>query len=166
MRTTSLVAVTWLALAAPASAHAATTVAAPASLGVDGMTQLDRLPVLDGRAQALGASSHARDGGNIDSNPYLERDAQGRYVLMEAQGPGAVTRVWMTGPASQGNGAATPFGHIHFFIDGETPPRIDVPATDFFKGALPALPAPLCHDYLVSSGGDYCDVRIPFAKSV
>ena len=152
-----------IALCAPASAA---TIGAPPSLGAEGLTQLDRLPVLDGRAHVAGASSHARDGTNVDANPYLERDAQGDYVLMEAQGPGAVTRVWMTGPASQGNGDATPFGHIRFYIDGERSPRVDVPATDFFKGRLAAFPAPLCNDYLVSSGGDYCDLRLPFAKSV
>lgn len=151
------------AAAAPGDSAA---LSAPPDPGAAGMTQLDRLPVLDPRAQALGASSHARDGSNFDFTGLVRRDAEGRYVLMEASGPGVVTRLWMTGPVTQGNGDPAVFGRIQFFIDGETSPRIDVPAAELFGGGLRAFPAPLCHDYRVSSGGDYCDVRIPFAKSV
>jgi len=138
----------------------------PPDPGPAGMTQLDRLPILDAHAQALGASSHARNGSNADFTGLVRRDAQGRYVLMESTGPGVVTRLWMTGPVSQGNGDPAIFGHIQFFIDGERSPRIDVPAAELFGGGLGAFPAPLCNDYHVSSGGDYCDVRVPFAKSV
>ncbi len=147
-------------------AAAARTLASPPDPGPAGMSQLNRLPILNARAQALGASSHAQNGTNVDVGGLVRRDGQGRYVLMEATGPGVVTRLWMTGPVTQGNGDPAVFGRIQFFIDGEKSPRIDVPATKLFSGALRAFPAPLCHDYLASSGGDYCDVRVPFAKSV
>ncbi len=166
MRKLGILALALTMLAAPPARAEAATIEAPPSLGVAGMTQLERLPVLDGRAQALGASSHARDGGNSDSKPYLERDGAGRYVLMEAEGPGAVTRVWMTGQSTRGTGDTTPYGNIAFFFDGESVPRIDVPVADFFRGDQAAFPAPLCADYHVSSGGNYCDLRIPFAKSM
>lgn len=161
-----LVTLTGGAGAADAAPGGGAALGAPPDPGVSGMAQLDRMPILDPRAQALGASSHARDGSNFDFTGLVRRDAEGRYVLMEATGPGVVTRLWMTGPVSQGDGDPAVFGRIQFFIDGERAPRIDVPATELFGGGLRAFPAPLCNDYRVSGGGDYCDVRVPFAKSI
>ena len=139
----------------------------PASHGVAGMGQLDRLPVLDPSVLVGSASSHARDGSNFDFGPFLRRDASGGYVLMEAQGPGAITRIWMTGPVgTQPTGTTGPFGNLRFYFDGEPKPRIDLPAPDFYSGKTPALPTPLCGDFILSSGGNYCDVRIPYAKSI
>ena len=142
-------------------------IGAPASHGLAGTNQLDRLPVLDPSVLVAGASSHARDGSNTDFGPYLERSAAGGYVLMESQGPGAITRIWMTGPVGTSpTGDTRPFGHLQFFFDGEQKPRIDLPAHDFYAGRTSSLPAPLCGDFTVSSGGNYCDVRLPFAKSI
>lgn len=149
-----------------AATDARAALTSPPDPGAAGMTELDRLPILDARAQALGSSSHAQNGGNFDFSGLVRRDAEGRYVLMEATGPGVVTRLWMTGPVTQGNGNPAVFGRIQFFIDGEVTPRIDVPASELFGGGLPAFPAPLCNDYRISSGGDHCDVRVPFARSV
>lgn len=149
------------------AAAAATSISEPPSHGLEGMAQLDRLPVLDPTVHVAGASSHGRDGSNSDSSPYLEQDAKGRYVLMEAEGPGAIVRIWFTGPATSAPmGNPAPAGNIQFLFDGEEKPRIDMPVAEFLSGKSAALGTPLCGDYTVSSGGNYCSVRMPFAKSV
>lgn len=131
------------------------------------MAQLDRLPILDPSVAIASASSHARNGTNADSGAYVDQDSQGRYVLMEAQGPGAITRIWMTGPPSGGPaGDPSPFGRLQFFFDGEDAPRIDLPAAELYAGKTAPFLAPLCGDHNISSGGNYCDLRVPFAKSI
>src|SRR5205807_7412755 len=102
--------------------------AATAFEGVERFTALDRLPELDPSMHVAGASSHARDGtngdvylyvvGEPDHRPYLYRDDAGRFVLMEAAGPGAITRLWMTEIAAT-SGDTTAAGNLQIFFDGE-----------------------------------------------
>lgn len=138
----------------------------PGSATGEGLNALARLPVLDGSAHDAGASSHDPNGENGDSGNYLYQDAQG-YVLMEAEGPGVIDRVWVTGSLFNGkSSSAKSFGNLEFFFDGETTPRIDLPADTFFSGSSGPFLAPLCGNGGESSGGFYCDVRMPFAQSV
>jgi hypothetical protein len=151
----------------PRAAAADLRIALPPALGPEGLSQLDRLPVLTPDVAVAGASSHARDGSNSDNGAYVERDAEGRYVLMEAEGPGAVTRIWMTGPQGNGpQGDPGAFGRIQLFFDGEQTPRIDQPVRDFFAGRTAPFLAPFCGDYTVSGGGNFCNLRIPYARSI
>ena len=125
-----------------------------------GLSTLDRLPFLDTQVQVRQVSSHAPDGSNLDSGHYLYQDSAGRYVLMDAQGPGAITRIWMTRPSFSDSDSA--IGRIEIFFDGEQRPTVNLPAGDFFAGRTPPFIAPLCGDERVSSGGDYCELRMPF----
>ncbi len=139
----------------------------PGTVAGEGLNALDQLPVLDASVHDAGASSHDPNGENGDSGNYLYQDAQGNHVLMEAAGPGVIDRVWVTGALSNGSSSsAKAFGNLEFFFDGETTPRIDLPADTFFSGTSAPFLKPLCGNGGVSSGGFYCDVRMPFAKSV
>jgi hypothetical protein len=143
------------------------TVACPFVRAATGRAALAALPVLDLSTHVAQASSHARDGTNIDNGNDLGADAQGRRVLLDATGPGAITRVWFTSSPDTGiSGDPADIGRIQIFFDGEPTPRVDLPAAEFFSGRHAPFLAPVCGDYLVSSGGDYCDVRMPFRKSV
>jgi hypothetical protein len=149
MRLLAAAALALLGACAPAQA------AVPAGLGA-----LDSLPVLDATSHPASASSHAPVGDNFDFGPFLYTDDRGGKVLMEAQGPGVIDRFWMTG------NSIDDFGNIRIYFDGEEQPRVDLPASTFFSGKQKAFPAPLCGGRDVSSGGSYCNVRMPFRKSV
>ena len=129
-----------------------------------GLSALSRLPILDPTVQVRQASSHAPDGSNRDWSNYLYRDSQGRYVLMEAAGSGAITRIWMT--QQDFHADVSEIGRVEIFFDGETKPRVDLPARDFFSGRTAPFVAPLCGDESFSSGGNYCELRMPFRTSV
>jgi D-arabinan exo alpha-(1,3)/(1,5)-arabinofuranosidase (non-reducing end) len=142
--------------------------ACPPARSATGRAALAELPVLDPLTHVAQSSSHARDGTNSDSGHDLGTDAQGRHVLLDATGPGAITRLWFTSsPDDSGlSGDPSDIGRIQIFFDGESTPRVDLPAPELFSGRHAPFLAPLCGNYLVSSGGDFCDVRMPYRKSV
>ncbi len=135
----------------------------PGTTAGEGLNALNLLPVLNRLAYVAGASSHSPSGMNQDSNNYLYQDAKGDYVMMEAHGPGVIDRFWTTGSSSA---SVSNFGNILIYFDGERTPRVDVPADTFFSGSYGPFRSPVCDNGTVSSGGFYCDVRMPFAKSV
>ncbi|HEY1831912.1 MAG TPA: DUF2961 domain-containing protein [Acidimicrobiales bacterium] len=150
-----------------ASQQASSSDGDPGSAAGEGLNALNQLPLLNASVHDAGASSHDPNGENGDSGNYLYQDAQGDYVLMEAEGPGVIDRIWVTGALFNGkSSSARSFGNLEFFFDGETTPRIDLPADTLFSGSSGPFLAPLCGNGGVSSGGFYCDVRMPFAKSV
>lgn len=136
----------------------------PDAPGPGALPALSALPLLDPLTRVGGASSHALDGSNRDSGGDLYRDTQGRYVLMEATGPGAITRLWMTRPDLQDD--EREIGRVQIFFDGESTPRVDLPASELFSGRTAPFLAPLCGNQEASSGGDYCDLRMPYRSSV
>ncbi len=171
--------VAMLVLALCAGRAAAETVASPGGpLGVERFDRLELLPFLDPLSLPAQDSSHAPDGGNVDfylpglgeirRGPHLYRDSGGRFVLLEAMGPGALTRVFLgnLGVPFDALGSAATAGRLQIFFDGESTPRVDLPATRFFSGHTPPFLAPLCGDYRVSSGGNYCYVTMPYQRSV
>ena len=56
-----------------------------------------------GAWETFAISSYDRTGGNNDgfdgTYSYLRRDPNGEYVIFEADGPGALARMWWTGPS-------------------------------------------------------------------
>jgi hypothetical protein len=116
--------------------------------------------MLEPSVQVAGASSHALNGSNHDWGRYLYRDQDGAYVLMQASGPGAITRLWMTRAHLEGD--EHEIGRAEIFFDGERHPRVDLPANELFSGKVAPFLAPPCGDEVVSSGGDYCDVPMPY----
>lgn len=165
------------ALTGSASAWADTVPPPTSAADVTRLTDLAQLPYLDDHTASASFSSHARDGSNLDflaasdpgdpnRRPYLYRDSQGRYVLLDASGPGAITRLWMTQttPGVRTNGDVQDTGRIQIFLDGEDTPRVDLPADQFFSGQVAPFLKPLCASSLDSSGGNFCLVPMAFAN--
>jgi len=59
-------------------------------------------------------------------------DGGRRYVLLDAQGPGAITRVW----------TATPAGTLRIFIDDATTPALEAPMGALLSGEVMPFEAP------------------------
>lgn len=120
---------------------------------------LDRLTNVaafaDAPAGAAGLiTSYDRSGGNSDWFNLAQRKAgEDLYVLADLKGPGCVRRLWMTN---------VPAKEWLLFFDGERTPRIRCGRLDLFGQADPFLP-PLCQSL---SGGEYCYVPMPYAKSL
>jgi hypothetical protein len=66
---------------------------------------------------------------NADSGHYL-RDDGAEHVLMEANAPGVITRIW----------SANPSGRLRIYFDRAAEPAIDVDMADFFRGQLEGAP--------------------------
>ena len=68
------------------------------------------------------ASSYDRRGGNHDWSNYVRREGKAA-VMMEADGPGYITRIWTADPQK---------GIIRFFFDGAEKPAIEMPFAKLF----------------------------------
>lgn len=132
--------------------------AAPEPYGLASMQQFERLPYLKLDTVAGGQSSYDRTGGNADWGNYLYTDANGDDVLLDLAGPGTVYRIWMTNFARD--------GRIKIYFDGEATPRVNLFLRDFFAGNTPPFLAPLVGNGVVSSGGYYSYVPLPFQKNI
>jgi hypothetical protein len=67
---------------------------------------------------------------NGDAGNYLRVDKDGEHVLAEAEGPGAIVRIW----------SANPGGRLRIYLDGEVALEADFAALT--RGDLAGLPAP------------------------
>ena len=143
----------------------------PLAVDIDMLGSLDQLAV--DRADAFEprmVSTYDRSGGNLDfhspSDTVLETDAQGRTVLFDDDGPGVVTRIWLTHFSVLGardGGAASLVaipGDILFYFDGEEAPRVDMSLEEFFGGQTAPFLAPFCLDADASSGGFVSEIPI------
>ncbi len=157
-----------LALAAAFAAGAGIAAAGePATLPWEVWDDPASLPRLTPAHQVLLRSSHCPDGCRFDRHSkgdsrFIRLDGD-EGVIFEEVGPGAVTRIWMT----QGFGTSQPLDpgiRLHIYLDGEDEPRVDESLPDFFAGKTPPFLTPLVGDRLVSSGGNFSYVPIPYRK--
>jgi hypothetical protein len=74
-------------------------------------------------ARSLMASSYDRRGGNHDWSSYIRVEGSAA-VLMEAEGPGCITRFWTADPQK---------GTIRIYIDGDPKPAIETRLADLFN---------------------------------
>ncbi len=77
---------------------------------------------------------------NGDSGQFLRvEDVAGRkeYVMMDAQGPGAIVRIW----------SANPTGTLRIYLDGSETPVIESPMDVILGGKFPGLPRPIAGEY-------------------
>ena len=92
---------------------------------------------------------------NGDCNNFLRvEDKNGRkeYVMMDAQGPGAIVRMF----------TAAPEGTVRIYLDGGEKPVIESPMADLLGGKFPHLPRPIAGEY---ARGWNLYIPIPYAKS-
>ena len=91
---------------------------------------------------------------NDDRGKYVravERDGRTEHVMIEAEGPGVVTRIW----------SANPSGTLFVDVDGQRVWEVDFAA--LCEGRVPGLGEPFCG--LRARGGN-CYLPLPFAKSL
>ncbi|MBN2308381.1 MAG: DUF2961 domain-containing protein [Candidatus Hydrogenedentes bacterium] len=94
---------------------------------------------------------------NGDRGQHLrteERNGETEWVLMDAEGPGAIVRVWSANP----NDAGT----VRFYLDGAPHPVIEMPLTALLGGGdvAPLVP-PISGE---RSRGWNCHLPIPYAR--
>jgi len=99
---------------------------------------------------------------NGDASQYIRTDTvAGRVekVMLDADGPGAVVRFWLTTFKRHGN--------LRIYLDGQKSPILTIPAYDLMKSGLnvgPALLAPHSSYEPKEKGGSTLCLPIPFAK--
>ena len=135
-----------------------TPAAATEPYGLSAMSEFYRLPYLKLDTMGGGQSSYGRSGGNFDHNNFLYVTNTGD-VLLDLNGPGTVYRMWFTGFTSGTD-------WIKVYFDGEATPRIYLPISVLCSGAYAPFVRPLAGNAVVSSGGCYCYLPLPFEKSI
>ena len=91
---------------------------------------------------------------NADYGQFLraeEREGQPEYVLMDAEGPGAIVRIW----------SANPQGTLRIYLDGSPLPVLESPMTDLLGGKVPGIPEPIA---CMRSAGWNSYFPIPYAR--
>ncbi len=91
---------------------------------------------------------------NGDRGQHLrveERDGRKESVMMDAQGPGAIVRIWSANPA----------GTLRIYLDGQPEPALAAPMEDLLGGRVPGLPSPLAGE---RSRGWNLHFPIPYAR--
>lgn len=120
---------------------------------IDRLAQVDHLPRLDVPSSFM-ASSFDPTGENGDYNQILRIEGDWA-VLADIQGPGCITRFWMTGAGKKGAGR-----RVRFFFDNHRRPDLDLTLAELGGGKAPFLP-PLAAD---EHGSWYSYVPLPFKQ--
>ena len=99
---------------------------------------------------------------NGDNTKYIrseENEGRKEQVMMEADGPGAIVRFWLTAGGNKQ-------GVIRIYLDGNTAPAVTFTEFDLLKGDL-KISAPLAQahpGYRPNFGGNTLYFPIPYAK--
>lgn len=137
------------ALPAPAGGAADSALAA--------LYRLDRLAERRAAAATGTVSSYDRSGGNDDGfsgkYSYVRREGDG-LVLAELEGPGAIYRIHSPTPTDD---------IVEFYHDGEEQPRLRLPFSDLFSGAVAPFVKPLAG---CGVGGCFSYVPIVYDRSL
>ena len=99
---------------------------------------------------------------NHDFSQYMrveKHEAREEHVMMEADGPGAIVRIWITTDAIS--------GILRVYLDGAEEPTIEFAAYDLMQGGLdltPPLLTPHTSYQANAFGGSTLYLPIPYAK--
>lgn len=119
-----------------------------------GLARLPEIPYVARQASSYDRASKGPDDAkgwfaNRDAGQYVRvEEVEGggkRYVMMDAPGPGAVTRIW----------SANPKGTLRIHIDGDL--VVEAPMVDLLSGKHESFPEPFA--YKASLG---CNLYFPF----
>jgi hypothetical protein len=150
-----------LALLVAAPAHAQVTLRSLlGELGdLDRLSRLPRVPYVTRQASSYDRNS------TTPANPrtwfangdmgffvrYEVNNGRGEYVLVDADGPGAIVRLWSANPQST----------LRIYLDGASEPTIEAPFATLLDGGDPRFPPPLGHE---AARGHSLYYPIPYAK--
>ncbi len=99
---------------------------------------------------------------NGDFNQFMSEERKQEhteYVMMDAEGPGAIVRFWLTTVVKPGK--------IRFYFDNEEKPSIEIPAFDLMKAGFnlgPALLNPHSSYEPEGKGGNTLYLPLPYQK--
>ncbi|MBU0641515.1 MAG: DUF2961 domain-containing protein [Planctomycetes bacterium] len=91
---------------------------------------------------------------NADWGKFLRIEEHGdskEYVMVDADGPGAIVRIW----------SANPKGTVRVYLDHDDTPVIEAPLADLLGGKYPGLPVPIVGE---RSRGWNSYMPMPYAK--
>ncbi len=141
-------------------------------IGFKALLAFDKWPLL-ADWPCYQASSYSRQDINADAGNFLRIEPNGEQVMMEAEGPGCIYRIWTTG-VIEPNVPIQSSDKARFLIyfDGEEKPRIDLSVPELFglRNVYPFIP-PLSRSFESGRGAweghaSMCYVPITFEKSI
>lgn len=89
--------------------------------------------------RTMQAAGYDRLGGYFDSGNFLRTEPDRRHVLLDAQGPGVIDRLWFT---YKGEFRSEPYD-LFVYLDGQADPVIHVNLDELFLGARTPFVMPL-----------------------
>ncbi len=128
--------------------------------GVETLTSIESLPLIDMHSRTLQTSSHDLTGGNRDGfkrGTHFYKDAHGDYVVFDDFGPGCVYRTWFTGFTSW-------LGKINIYVDNLDVPIVNRRFLRFFHGFNELFSFPRVYFFNKTSGGFCSYVPICYKK--
>jgi len=117
---------------------------------------LEQLPYLAPEVRTHEFTSYKRIAEWADFNSWLFEE-NGERVMFSAEGPGCVTRLWVTGVSGANS-------LLKFYFDGETNASFSATPNELFESSTWAYPLVGAPDQ--SAGGRICYIPIPFEKSL
>jgi len=93
---------------------------------------------------------------NADRGQFLgteERNGASEWVMMDAEGPGAIVRIWSANPADA--------GLVRIYLDGAETPVIEMPFAELLSGQVDPFVEPIAG---MRSGGWNSYLPIPYAR--
>ncbi|MEN8137075.1 MAG: DUF2961 domain-containing protein [Bacteroidota bacterium] len=147
------------------------------NIGLEQLTDIDKLPVLNTAVITMQNSSHDPEGGNKDgfkaeNGEPAQNNFYGHYngenIMLRVKGKGIVKRIWLTGFDGTSGVCCDWTQRIKIYFDGEELPRIDERVVDFFdKSNRSADYYPnLIAGYWESSMGSISYIPFPFENEI
>ncbi|MDZ8117337.1 DUF2961 domain-containing protein [Pontiella sp. NLcol2] len=123
---------------------------------LDRMTHFEHIPILESDVRTYEFSSFKRIAEAADKNSWLY-ERNGERVMFHDEGPGCVTRLWVTGVDDQTS-------RINFYFDGESEASFSVTPYELYESGM--FPYPIVAGPNESAGGRVSYVPIPYEKSL
>ncbi|MDF7807622.1 DUF2961 domain-containing protein [Pontiellaceae bacterium B12219] len=120
------------------------------------MTHFEQVPVLESDVRTYEFSSFKRIAEAADYNSWLY-EKNGERVMFHDEGPGCITRLWMTGVRDHTT-------LLKFYFDGETNASFSVTPYELYDSGL--FPYPLVAGPDESAGGRISYLPFPYEKSL
>lgn len=158
---------------------------AAVSLAQEGMLGSLAKPI-DGQSRRVSSTFREGKDGKYDSKAFPKGDLEEKsnfdnfrvqpgqtHVLMDEQGPGVITHIWLTflGPEIQNWAPKGSANHqemlLRIYWDGNPKPGVEAPVGDFFANAFGKRSTVISLPVIVEDADSYnCFWQMPFRKSV
>jgi len=141
---------------------------------------------IDGQSRRVSSTFREGKDGKYDSKAFPKGDLEEKsnfdnfrvqpgqtHVLMDEQGPGVITHIWLTflGPEIQNWAPKGSANHqemlLRIYWDGNPKPAVEAPVGDFFANAFGKRSTVISLPVIVEDADSYnCFWQMPFRKSV